>query len=159
HIRIIGGWQSILDSQNRMRTITNEEKKIYFDTSHAGPGILKANIRGVDNTFIPLRIDQQDSLGILSFTILRDGKYDLTITYANNSLLNMPIRIISTSISLDFVKVKVHGRGSYEARINEETEFIIDTSQASNSNINKPIVRLIGTQTDVEVRIHQNEKK
>ncbi|CAF3681830.1 unnamed protein product [Rotaria sp. Silwood1] len=129
-----------------------------FKANVTNPGILKANIRGVDNTFIPLRIDQQDSLAILSFTILRDGKYDLTITYANNSLLNMPIRIISTSISLDFVKVKVHGRGSYEARINEETEFIIDTSQASNSNINKPIVRLIGTQTDVEVRIHQNEK-
>jgi hypothetical protein len=30
--------QSILDSQNHMHVKINEEKKIRFDTSHAGPG-------------------------------------------------------------------------------------------------------------------------
>jgi hypothetical protein len=34
----VGGWQSILDSEDRMHIILNEEKKIRFDTSHAGPG-------------------------------------------------------------------------------------------------------------------------
>ena len=37
-VRIVGGWQSILDSEDRMHLIINEEKKIRFDTSHAGPG-------------------------------------------------------------------------------------------------------------------------
>ena len=41
---------------------------------------------------IPIRIDQQDSFPILSFTAIREGKYDLIITYAGNSLPNMPIR-------------------------------------------------------------------
>jgi hypothetical protein len=37
-IRVVGGWQSVLDSQNCMRVVINEEQKIRFDTSHAGPG-------------------------------------------------------------------------------------------------------------------------
>jgi hypothetical protein len=37
-VRIVGGWQSILDAEDRMHLIINEEKKIRFDTSHAGPG-------------------------------------------------------------------------------------------------------------------------
>ena len=52
----------------------------------------------------------------------------------------------------------VHGRGSYEARVNEETEFSIDTSQAPSPGTNKPVVRLTGEQTNVEVRIRQMEE-
>lgn len=37
-VRIVGGWQSILDAEDRMHLIINEEKKIRFDTSQAGPG-------------------------------------------------------------------------------------------------------------------------
>ena len=37
-VRIVGGWQSILDAEDRMHIIINEEKKIRFDASHAGPG-------------------------------------------------------------------------------------------------------------------------
>ncbi|CAF1633249.1 unnamed protein product, partial [Adineta ricciae] len=36
-VRIVGGWQSILDAEDRMHIIINEEKKIRFDASHAGP--------------------------------------------------------------------------------------------------------------------------
>ena len=37
-VRIVGGWQSILDAEDRMHLVLNEEKKIRFDTSQAGPG-------------------------------------------------------------------------------------------------------------------------
>ena len=37
-IRIVGGWQSILDAEDRMHLVINEEKKIRFDTTQAGPG-------------------------------------------------------------------------------------------------------------------------
>lgn len=37
-VRIVGGWQSILDSEDHMHITINEEKKIRFDTAHAGPG-------------------------------------------------------------------------------------------------------------------------
>lgn len=39
-VRVIGGWDSLLDSQNRMALITGEEKKLSFDCNEAGPGIL-----------------------------------------------------------------------------------------------------------------------
>jgi len=42
-IRIVGGWQSLVDSQNRMRVSTDEENKFTFDTSQAGPGKILFN--------------------------------------------------------------------------------------------------------------------
>jgi len=119
---------------------------------------MKADIRGVDNSSIPLRIDQQGFLSTLSFTVEREGEYDLTITYAGNPLPNMPIRIIASSIGLEPLRVGVYGRGSYEARVNEEVEFFIDASRASNPGTNKLIVRLTGKQIDIDVRIRQIEK-
>jgi hypothetical protein len=70
----------------------------------------------------------------------------------------MPIRIIASSVGLEPLRVGVYGRGSYEARVNEEVEFFIDASRASNPGTNKLIVRLTGKQTDIDVRIRQIEK-
>ncbi|CAF1609722.1 unnamed protein product [Rotaria sp. Silwood1] len=160
-VRIVGGWQSILDSEDRMHIIINEEKKIRFDTSHAGPGTLKADIRGsTDGLRIPLRIDQQGAIYTLSFTVIREGKYDITITYDQNPLPDMPIRAIASSASTNLgehLKVEVRGHGSYEAKVNEEAEFTIDASKTSTQGTGMPIVRLTGVQADVEVRIRQIE--
>ena len=160
-VRIVGGWQSILDSEDRMHLIINEEKKVRFDTSHAGPGTLKADIRGTaDGLRVPLRLDQQGAFSTLSFTATRVGKYDITITYDGNPLPNMPIRGIAASpnvIPNEHLKVEVHGRGSYEAKVNEEAEFTIDTSKTSAHGAGMPVVRLTGVQADVEVRIRQIE--
>ncbi|CAF3716192.1 unnamed protein product [Rotaria sordida] len=160
-VRIVGGWQSILDSEDRMHVIINEEKKIRFDTSHAGPGTLKADIRGSnDGLRVPIRIDQQGAIYTLSFTVIREGKYDVTITYDQNPLPNMPIRAIANSTSTNLgehLKVEVRGHGSYEAKVNEEAEFTIDASKTSAQSTSMPIVRLTGVQADVEVRIRQIE--
>jgi len=72
----------------------------------------------------------------------------------------MPIRGIASSAptnSSENLKVEVHGRGSYEAKVNEETEFTIDASKTSSNGSGMPIVRLTGVQADVEVRIRQLE--
>jgi hypothetical protein len=72
----------------------------------------------------------------------------------------MPIRGIAGSsniISNEHLKVEVHGRGSYEAKVNEEAEFTIDASKASTHGAGMPVVRLTGVQADVEVRIQQME--
>lgn len=37
-VKIIGGWQSILDSYNILNLRLNEERVINFDTNEAGPG-------------------------------------------------------------------------------------------------------------------------
>lgn len=143
-----------------MHVITHQEKKIHFDKTHAGPGTLQAVIRGEDNILISSHIDQQESSSssILTFTIPKDGKYDLTLRYAGHLLPNMPIRILSTSLPIENLKVKVYGHGSYEARVNNEAEFTIDVTSGINPLNKKPIVKLIGSQTDIDIRVHQNEK-
>ncbi len=84
----------------------------------------------------------------------------MTITYDGNPLPNMPIRATASSTntnSSEHLKVEVHGRGSYEAKVNEEAEFTIDASKASTHGTGMPVVRLTGVQADLEVRIQQIE--
>lgn len=157
-VHVIGGWQALLDAQNRMRVITNEEKKIAFDTSQAGPGVLKADVRGVDSSCLPLRIDQQGTLATLIFTARREGEYDMTVSHAAQPLPHMPIRITALAASSEPLRVGIYGRGSYEARVNEDVEFFIDASRAPSHASNQLVVRLTGKQADIDVRIRQIEK-
>jgi filamin len=174
-IRTVGGWQSVFDAQNHISVITNEEKKICFDTSQAGPGmffrlltcahltyssvgVLKADVRSVESAYLPLRIDQQGPLSTLTLTARREGEYDLTISHAAHPLPNMPIRIVAVSASSEPLRVGIYGRGSYEARVNEDVEFFIDASRAPAHASNQLVVRLTGKQADIDVRIRQIEK-
>ena len=36
---MIGGWENLLDKDNRISLLINEEKKISFDVGEAGPGL------------------------------------------------------------------------------------------------------------------------
>ena len=72
----------------------------------------------------------------------------------------MPIRALANSANFnasEHLKVEVHGRGSYEAKVNEEAEFTIDASKALLASNGAPVVRLTGVQSDIEVRIRQIE--
>ena len=96
----------------------------------------------------------------MAFTATREGKYEITVTYDGNPLPNMPIRAIANSANFnasEHLKVEVHGRGSYEAKVNEEAEFTIDASKALLASNGVPVVRLTGVQSDIEVRIRQIE--
>jgi hypothetical protein len=112
----------------------------------------------MDNNSIPIRIDQQGTLYTLSFTLIREGQYDLTITYADQPLPNMPIRLIAGLVVTDHSKVEVYGGGLYEARVHEEAEFTIDASKASIDNTSKPIVRLTSQQADFAIQVRLIEK-
>jgi filamin len=70
----------------------------------------------------------------------------------------MPIEIIASSGSTEPVIVEVQGCGLYEARVDKKSEFTIDTSRAPNNETDKPKVKLTDGQTNIEVRIRQNEK-
>lgn len=100
-----------------MQVKVNEEKKLRFDVSDAGPGklvsstnltsflsytgTLKATIRNIHHHSIPIRIEQQNAIYTLSFTPTREGHYDLIITYGDHRLPNMPIRLIASSGTSD----------------------------------------------------------
>lgn len=40
-VKVIGGWEHILDSDNRFTLCLGEEKKLTFDVSEAGPGMFR----------------------------------------------------------------------------------------------------------------------
>lgn len=39
-VRVIGGWEALIDSKEKLILAVGEEKKISFDTLDAGPGLL-----------------------------------------------------------------------------------------------------------------------
>jgi hypothetical protein len=39
-VRIIGGWQHFMDSNERVNLVVGERKQLPFDISEAGPGLL-----------------------------------------------------------------------------------------------------------------------
>lgn len=38
-VKVVGGWHSIMDANNRLYLKVGEEKRISFDIAEAGPGI------------------------------------------------------------------------------------------------------------------------
>lgn len=40
-VRVVGGWQHFMDSDERVHLVVDEMKKIPFDISEAGPGMKK----------------------------------------------------------------------------------------------------------------------
>ncbi len=74
----------------------------------------------------------------LSFTIPREGKYNLTITYDDNLLPNMPIQLIGSSIipinvlsnNYSASQVICSGEGLLMGIIGKEMKCLIDTHNA-----------------------------
>ena len=46
-VRVVGGWQTLLDANNRMQLALNEQKRIVFDVKDAGPGRFHCHISPV----------------------------------------------------------------------------------------------------------------
>jgi filamin len=72
----------------------------------------------------------------LSFTILREGKYNLIITYANNLLPNMPIQLIASSINVlsknnSASQVICSGEGLQMGIVGKEMKCLINTRNAA----------------------------
>jgi filamin len=152
-VKVVGGWQSILDQSNTLMLKLYEEKTINFDTSEAGPGTLNASILAPNGTKLPLRLTSQAQMYSLSFSALYEGEYKIHLMWDNYQLPNSPI-IAKTSQQSDMNKIEVNGNGLSEAKINQESEFVIDGSRAGEI-YGLPEVRLSGTRCDIEVRIMQ----
>ncbi|XP_012945870.1 filamin-B, partial [Aplysia californica] len=57
-VKVIGGWQHYMDSQERVHLVVGEEKQIPFDTSDAGPGHLRAEVKS-PSSFLPVTVDDE----------------------------------------------------------------------------------------------------
>lgn len=152
-VKVIGGWQSILDYSNTLMLKLYEEKTINFDTSEAGPGTLKASILAPNGTKLPLRLTSQAQQYSLNFTALYEGEYKIHLMWDNYQLPNSPI-IAKTGQQSDMNKIELSGNGLTDAKINQESEFVIDGSRAGEI-YGLPEVKMSGTRCDTEVRIMQ----
>ncbi len=152
-VKIVGGWQSILDYNNILNLKLYEEKIINFDTIEAGPGTLNATIIAPNGSKLPLRLISQGHIYSLCFTALYDGEYKIHLAWDNHVLPNTPI-VARTSHLSDVNKIDVNGLGIQEAKINQESDFIIDGSRAGDL-VGLPEIRLTGTKCDIDVRMMQ----
>ena len=152
-VKIIGGWQSVLDSNNTLNLRLNEERLINFDTSEAGPGTLSATIMAPNGTKLPFRLNNQEKIYSLSFTSFYEGEYKIQLFWDGHALPHTPI-FGKCGQQLDLSKILVKGNGLREAKINQETEFVIDGSRAGDI-FGYPEVNMSGTKTDIDIRIHQ----
>jgi len=152
-VRVIGGWQSVLDFRNVLNLKLYEEKVINFDTSEAGPGTLNASILTPNGTKLPLRLASQGAMYSLIFTALYEGEYKIYLSWDNYQIPNTPI-IAKTTPQSDISKIEITGLGLSEAKINQESDFVIDGSRAGEIS-GLPEIRLSGTRCDIDVRVLQ----
>lgn len=170
-IKVVGGWQSVLDYHSVLNLKLFEERTINFDASEAGPGTLNASIVAPNGSKLPLRLLNQSQVYALSFTPIFDGEYNIQVTWDNHPLPNTPIvakTLQPTVVApptqaaaaplpsqvVDFNKIEISGYGLHEAKINVESEFIVDGSRVDGLH-SLPEIKFTGTRCDIDARLVQ----
>lgn len=122
-VRVIGGWESLVDSKNKLMLTIGEEKKISFDTLDAGPGrrlfiilincihflnirfccyfqgVLLAEIKGPSGAVETNVETPMPHRTRVSFTPLEVGEYAIKFTWNRVPLPNAPL-VGVTSVAL-----------------------------------------------------------
>jgi len=147
-VKVLGGWESFVDSNFNMNLTLKEEKVIRFDTSEAGQGVLSADIKGDSVTgLIPYDLtNASKNLWILKFTPPVQGDYIMNITFGECLINTKPIR--GSIKSIDHAKVILTGKGLQTAKVKEQAEFVID---GANAGPGQPFVKLTGVKNDIAV--------
>ena len=166
-VRVIGGWESLVDSQNRLVLAAGEEKKISFDTLDAGPGVLSAEVRGPSGLPVETNVETpMPHRTRLSFTPPQVGEYVVKLLWNRVPLPNAPhvavtvqpddlpsksrASSISSTGSGGDHKVVLTGKGLAKAMIGVEAEFTIDGSRAGPGI---PEVTMTGIKSDLNVAL------
>ncbi|XP_069103435.1 filamin-A-like isoform X2 [Argopecten irradians] len=149
-VKIYGGWQQLMDSQERVKLIVGEEKRLVFDVSQAGPGIMKAEVQGPSSS-LPVIVDSHTvGQNVICFTPEEEGNHYIHLFWAERTLPNSPFIGYAVRVSADANKVILTGRGLKEAKVREEAEFVIDGSQAGSG---VPEVTLSGVRAEISNRV------
>ncbi|XP_054168385.1 filamin-C-like [Oppia nitens] len=158
-IRIIGGWDNVLDSNNQINICVAEERKISFDISEGGPAKLTAKVKNPDLTFDEIPVEQTAGHKYrLCFRPKVEGEHQIYIYFADLLLPQTPIQAIVSENpqTSECATVVLRGHGLAGARVGEESEFTIDGTDAGNG---QPEVTLTGVKTDIPVKVTQISSK
>lgn len=155
-VRPIGGWESLLDGSGKISAISEDERKIAFDCTSAGPGKLRAVLTGPDGSVKDANVEQTAPHKFkVSFTPHKEGNHQLSVLYADHPLPRSPLTVNVTRSGVtagDSATVVLRGHGLAGARVGEETEFIIDGGEAGQG---QPEISLTGVKADIPVRVSQ----
>ncbi|XP_046560616.1 filamin-C-like isoform X2 [Haliotis rubra] len=150
-VRVIGGWQHYMDSQERIHLVVGEEKHIPFETAEAGPGKLTAEVRGPSGSIVPCTVDDSyNGKSSVVFTPREEGHHSIHLNWSGHPLSGSAFSAYATGGFHDITKIILSGRGLKEATVREEAEFFIDGSQAGRG---EPQVQLTGVRAEVNVII------
>jgi len=156
-LRVIGGWENIVDVNNRFLSLhVGQAQRIEFDSSLAGPGVLSAEARGPDG-ILPTQVERLGTSQILTFTPRVAGEHTLHLYWTDAPVPRSPLMgmasgggINGTAAPVNHEKVVLTGRGLKEAIVRQEAEFVIDGMEAGPG---APDVKLTGIKTDIHVQV------
>jgi len=169
-VRVIGGWESLVDSKNKLVCTMGETKKISFDTLEAGPGILNAEITGPSGTVETENETPMPHRTRIKFLLQEIGEYVVKFTWNRIPLPHSPVFAVATVTTADAdtqhsksrassisstgsagdQKVVLTGNGLAKAAKGVEAEFTIDGSRAGPG---VPEVTITGIKSDLNVTL------
>ncbi|XP_063430705.1 filamin-C-like isoform X3 [Mytilus trossulus] len=89
-IRVSGGWEPLLDENDRIPLIVNKEKQIPFDASEAGLGELTAEVHGPSYK-VPVAIDSRiGGKHTLIFTPKEEGRHYIDVKWCDFPISHKP---------------------------------------------------------------------
>lgn len=148
-VKIIGGWQHFMDGNERVNLVVGERKQLPFDVSEAGPGTLRADVKGPTRS-IDVDIDTHVmGRATVEFIPEEEGNHYIHLFWSDVPLANSPFLGYAVRAHADPSKLILTGRGLKEAVVREEAEFLIDGSQAGKGT---PEVILSGVRAEVNVK-------
>lgn len=155
-IHPVGGWHTIFGLHNQIMLIPNEEKRISFDVSSAGPGEMNGSIRTPDERVERIGVDivktEEYILNQISFTPRLEGTYQLRLNFGDFAIPRSPfVAICGHHRNIDeFATVALRGQGLGGARVDEETEFVLDGTDAGPG---EPVITLTGVKADIPIKV------
>jgi len=172
-VRVIGGWESLVDAKNKLICIVGETKKISFDTLEAGPGTLNAEIVGPSSPVDTENETPMPHRTRINFALQEIGEYALKFSWNRIPLPHSPVLAVATVTAADSdalhlssgksrassissngsagdQKVVLTGNGLAKATKGVEAEFTIDGSRAGPG---VPEVTITGIKSDLNVSL------
>ncbi|XP_052216529.1 filamin-B-like isoform X2 [Dreissena polymorpha] len=149
-VRVIGGWQHFMDSNERVNLVVGERKQLPFDIAEAGPGTLRAEVKGPSGSLHASVDNHTMGKSVVEFIPEEEGSHYIHLFWSDLPLVNSPFHGYAIQQVPDASKLILTGRGLKEATVREEAEFVIDGSQAGKGS---PDVVLSGVRDEVNVRV------
>ncbi|XP_052106412.1 filamin-A-like isoform X1 [Mytilus californianus] len=146
---VVGGWQQILDSKDRINLVVGEPKHIAFDISQAGPGHLTSEVTGPTSSLHSVIEATGSGQVTMTFTPEQEGNHYIHLQWSKLALPKSPLLGYAVHGRQDN-KVILTGRGLKEASVREEAEFNIDGTQAGPGT---PEVTLTGVKAEIPVKV------